>query len=105
MAMFRVLVEQRLVTSDASGALTRELALPFARFPGLDLDGISLSEGGLRIEEVAWDVERGLFRVFLDLAEHESTLVSVRGLWGEGWTFTPDEPQAGAGGSNGRRRR
>jgi hypothetical protein len=93
--MFRVLVEQRLVTSDASGALTRELALPFAPFPGLDLDGLSLSDDGLHIEEVAWDVERGLFLVFLDLAEHECPLASVQGIWGEGWTFTPD------GGSNG----
>jgi hypothetical protein len=76
--MFRVLVEKRLATSDASGTLTRELELPFALFPGLD--GISLSDDLLRIEEVAWDVEWGLFLVFLDLAEHESTLASVRGI-------------------------
>jgi hypothetical protein len=78
--MFRVLVERRLITSDACGTLTRELSLSFAPYPGLNLDGISLSEGGLRIEEVAWDVERGLFLVFLDVAEHESTLASVRGI-------------------------
>jgi hypothetical protein len=102
---FRVLVEQRLVTSDACGTLTRELQLPFAPYPGLDRDGLSLSDDGLHIEEVAWDVERVLFLVFLNLAEHESPLASGRGLWGEGWTFTPEEPQTGAGGSSGRRGR
>jgi hypothetical protein len=108
--MFRVLVEQRLVTRDACGTLTRELELPFAPFPGLDLDGISLSDDALRIEEVAWDVKRGLFLVCS--STWRSTTAGWR-LCGASWARAgpspPTNPRPGraartgdAGGEHGR---
>ena len=100
--MFRALVHQRLVTADASDTLTRDVQLPFTPFPGLDLDGISRSEDGLKVAAVAWDVEEGCFLAFLE--QHVSdrdTLASALGFYGEGWTFTPDEPGPQTRGPNG----
>src|SRR5262245_59368886 len=64
--VFRVQVYQWVVATDGAGWLDRELALPFAPFPGLALDGISRSEDGLGVSLVAWDVAEQLFRVYLE---------------------------------------
>jgi hypothetical protein len=50
--VFRVLVHQWLVASDARGWLTREVQLPFAPLPGLCLRGLSPDQEGFRVAEV-----------------------------------------------------
>ena len=90
--MFHTLVHQRLVTTDASGMLTRNVELPFAPFAGLSLYGISRSEDGIVVAAVGWDVAEKRLLVFL---EHDvgkdHDLAWALAFYGEGWTFTPDD--------------
>jgi hypothetical protein len=57
--MYRVIVHQRLVASDADGWPEREVELPFPPFAGLTLRDIcicpSRCDYGDEIDEVAWD--------------------------------------------------
>ena len=103
--MFRVQVYQGVVATDGAGWLDRELALPFAPFPGPALDGISRSEDGLDVSLVAWDVAGQLFRVYL---EHDTArtqgLAGRLGFYSEGWRFAPAGPGVRPRGAHGRPR-